>query len=97
MIGMWFMAGPACAIAVMMFFAVLFEARGIAWQPNPIQEMAKTLFQLGILALLAVVTGALLHKTTRNYLRLRHAHVEAEEDDDAADEKYGAEADRHEP
>lgn len=80
-LGMWLVCGPSFLGCLAMFFWTLVESRGVIWQPDPVRNVLGALLVLGILAGGVVLWGALLYKTTRNYMRMRQAAEEMEEPD----------------
>jgi len=68
-IGMWLWLGPTFLVFSIGFLGVLFDARGLFWQPDSMRPILEHLTVLAVCGLLAMVFGTLLYKTTRNYVQ----------------------------
>jgi hypothetical protein len=84
-IGMWLWLGPTFIFLLIASLGVLFDARGLAWQPEPIWPIVGHLAAFVVCGALATVPGTLLYKTTRNYIR--RPRDDDEQDGDGARNK----------
>jgi hypothetical protein len=93
LVGMWVLFAPALVVSVIGFLALLASFREFDWRPYPRTNFLMALLCLAFVGGMATISGLLLYKTTRNYLRLRRVAEETDSEEDAEDQEEGYEGD----
>jgi hypothetical protein len=81
-LGMWLMMLPAFLIFSLGFVVMFLSLLGFLGPTNRNRDIPGSVFGMIVSAAIASITGTLLYKTTRNYLKQRSASRDELEDDE---------------
>jgi hypothetical protein len=86
-IGMWMMFSPMLLVSLITIVAMLVGPRSVIREPGSLADVLVSILGLGLMVALAAVSGLLLVKTTRNYLKFRQTKEEDDREDDQEDDR----------